>query len=502
MLSNKHIIRFSFIGIFCAILVSMFYYRYFMIEHVIFQNHQNNNIELAKIYKTTIWDKYPEQTAKLHHNNFQNLLSDSNFVDFLKETVDFFNNVKIAKVNFYNPQGSAFLSNNSFEIIDLAYINSGISYGSGMMKLDHYFLKDIVAENGLERALWGATYSKLISHGQIIKDEIKDYGNFVTTFVPLINNQGNKFEINGVIEIISDASNSWKQINTLEQRTIWIFLVLFMVFFAIILYNTHNAQQIIDKQVENNRLLEEAKTRAEAESSEKSEFLANISHELRTPLNGIIGFSEIIQSEAYGPIDNKQYKEYIVDINNSGKHLLAVINDILDFSKASADKLKVDIMDIDLNKIISSSIRFVQPRADSAKVKLVENMPTEHVIIQADPKRLKQALLNLLSNAVKFTPEKGSVKISLKPNSSAKTIDIIVQDTGIGIAEKDIPKALSIFGQVDNKHSRKYEGTGLGLPLTKKLTELMGGKFEIQSKLGQGTKVILTFAMEDSPIEF
>jgi two-component system cell cycle sensor histidine kinase PleC len=125
-------------------------------------------------------------------------------------------------------------------------------------------------------------------------------------------------------------------------------------------------------------------------------------------------------------------------------------------------------------------------------------MPKEHIIIQADPKRLKQALLNLLSNSVKFTPGNGSITLSIEKDEIEKLVYIKVVDTGIGMSEKDIPKALATFGQVDNSLSRKYEGTGLGLPLTKKLVELMHGKFDIQSQVGVGTTVTLIFKYDEA----
>lgn len=302
-----------------------------------------------------------------------------------------------------------------------------------------------------------------------------------------------EFTEEGVIEINTDITEQWNNISYLQKRVFITFLIIFIIFFGIVMYNTNYAQRIINKQFEVNRDLEQAKFRAESESHAKTEFLANVSHELRTPLNAVIGFSEIMLTEAQGKIENDQYKVYIQDINNSGKHLLSVINDILDYSKASADKLKVDQIELDLNKLAISSMRFVKPRADEAKVNLIEILPKNHIIIMADPKRLKQAFLNLLSNSVKFTPENGSVTMSLELDELEKVVHIKVTDTGIGINEKDIPKALSTFGQIDNKLSRKYEGTGLGLPLTKKLVELMQGKFDLQSTVGVGTTVTMTF---------
>ncbi|KAJ6644821.1 Carboxy-terminal-processing protease [Pseudolycoriella hygida] len=259
-----------------------------------------------------------------------------------------------------------------------------------------------------------------------------------------------------------------------------------------IMSNTKYAQKIIDQQFEVNRALEEAVMKVRNESSAHTKFFANVSHELRTPLNAIIGFSEIMMSEPYQP----EHTNYIKDIHDAGKHLLGIINDILDLSKASANKLTVEMIELDLNKLITLTLRLIKPRALQAKVNLIERLPKAHIIIKADPKRLKQVLLNLLSNAVKFTKEAGSITILAKKNEFERLVYLQVIDTGIGIDEKDIPKVLSTFGQIDSTDARKYEGTGLGLPLTRKLVELMNGKFAIESKLGYGTTVTLTFPCE------
>lgn len=269
----------------------------------------------------------------------------------------------------------------------------------------------------------------------------------------------------------------------------------FLLLYIALFLSSRRAEKIINKQHEDNLALTQAKTRAEMQNQEKSMFLANVSHELRTPLNAIIGFSEIIRDEVMGPLNNTQYKEYISDINTSGVHLLSLINDILDYSKAEASKLEVDFTDVDLAKTAHSCMRLVEPRANEAKVQLVEQIPSKSIVLQADPKRMKQVILNLLSNAVKFTPENGKVTLEIKEDILAEKIYITVRDTGIGIAPKDISKALAPFGQVDSALSRRYEGTGLGLPLTKKLTEIMHGSFDIQSEEGLGTTITLVFPL-------
>ncbi|MDF2964963.1 MAG: pleC [Rickettsiaceae bacterium] len=497
MLQNKNIIRFSFIALFITVLMSIIYYRYFMIERILLGSITESNTKLASVYKDIIWDRNHDIVKTVSTKKYEDLISTPEFVNFAKVSIDFFDSLDFIKVNFYDENGNVFLSTNSLKLNETSEGVYGSLYKSLSISLDHVFLNNhLDGTKALENAYFGQPTNQILPKAQVEKVGNSIGSLIVKSYIPLIDNDGTKKNVKGIIEIVTDTSKAMENITFLERRVFIIFLTVFVVFFAVVVYNTHNAQNIIDRQHEMNRMLEEAKIKAENESSEKTEFLANISHELRTPLNAIIGFSEIIQSEAYGAIPIPQYKDYINDINNSGKHLLSVINDILDFSKASADKLKVEHIDVDLTKIALASMRFVKPRADSNQVKLIEQVPEEHVIIKADPKRLKQALLNLLSNAVKFTPENGSVTLVIDKDEFNEFVYVKVIDTGIGIAEKDIPKALSSFGQVDNKLSRKYEGTGLGLPLTKKLIELMLGEFDIKSTQGKGTTVTLKFKLD------
>ncbi|MCP5369660.1 MAG: HAMP domain-containing histidine kinase [Rickettsiaceae bacterium] len=500
MIQNKHIIRLSFIGLFLNIMANIVLYRYFMIEEVVVKQIADNNNYLVNVYRAKIWDPNSEIIAKLNSPNYKSFYNDPALLNYVKQTIEFFGNVDLT-VNIYNKQGRKVISNS--EIADHSQnINnySGL-YDFILSKLDNFFLRDYISDSSITDAYQGKTThsftSRLMNAGQD-NEMIKS---FIISYMPIIISREGKFSIDGIVEVTTDITNQWENIAYLEKRAIIIFIVVFLVFFTIVMYNTNYAQRIINKQFEMNRALIEAKDRAETESSAKTQFLANVSHELRTPLNAIIGFSEIILSETHGEINNKQYKDYINDINNSGKHLLSVINDILDFSKASSDKLQIDNVELDLNKLASSSMRFVKPRADSANIQLIEKLPTNHIVIVADPKRLKQALLNLLSNSVKFTPSGGAVTLSVVQNKSKKTVDIIVSDNGIGMDEGQIPKALSSFGQIDNKLNRQYEGTGLGLPLTKKLVELMNGKFYIESKKDKGTKITITFAY-DPEIQF
>lgn len=229
------------------------------------------------------------------------------------------------------------------------------------------------------------------------------------------------------------------------------------------------------------------------ENVQQSQFLTNFTHELRTPLNSIIGFSGLLKDQTLGPLGNPEYIKYSSDINMSGLHLLSLINDILDYSKSEVGKLKVNITEVEIIKIIKQSLSLVAPRASESKLDLLQSFASDYFIVRLDPKRFKQIMLNLLSNSVKFTPEGGSVMVSVFPDIKGEKISIEVKDTGVGIDEKDIPTVMSLFGQVETNLNRKYEGTGIGLPFAKKLTTLMGGAFDLQSKVGVGTRITLTF---------
>ncbi len=241
--------------------------------------------------------------------------------------------------------------------------------------------------------------------------------------------------------------------------------------------------------------MHEAKNHAQVANRAKSDLMANMSHELRTPLNAIIGFSGTMQEETFGPIGNDKYREYLDDIHHSGQHLLGLINDILDVSAVEAGALELHEETIHLSNTIDASIRIIRPRADDGKVTVTSSVSSDMPQIVADERRIKQIFLNLLSNAVKFTPEGGEVSVSSWLTDD-HALAIVVADTGMGMDEGELEKALSKFGQVDSGLDRKHEGTGLGLPLTIGLMECHGGTLEVKSAKGHGTQVTVIFPKE------
>ena len=239
---------------------------------------------------------------------------------------------------------------------------------------------------------------------------------------------------------------------------------------------------------EREQRLDEARRLAEAASEAKSSFLAAMSHELRTPLNAVIGFSELLSRQMFGALGNPKYVEYADSIQHSGRHLLGVINTVLDLSKHQAGKLQLMIEPLDLAEIVGRCAAMMRDQCARAGLEL-RIRSADGLTMEGDAGKLQQMLLNLLSNAAKFT-EAGSIAVTAELSGHDRVM-LRVTDTGIGMLPEEIPVALAIFGQIDTRLARRYEGTGLGLPLVNSIVELHGGELQIDSAPGQGTAVTI-----------
>ncbi len=240
------------------------------------------------------------------------------------------------------------------------------------------------------------------------------------------------------------------------------------------------------------RQLEEARRQAERAIRAKTAFLANMSHEIRTPLTAMMGFAELLEQEVLGPHAIPLYREYARDIAESGRHLMELINDLLDLSKADADRLELVDGTVDVVRVAIGAARLLAERASRHGVSISTAVPLNLPPLWADERKLRQMLLNLLSNAVKFTPADGLVTLGAHVAADG-TLWLSVHDTGIGMTGEELGKALEPWGQVDSALARSQIGTGLGLPLTKRLIELHGGRLDVVSRRDEGTTMSLVF---------
>ncbi len=276
-------------------------------------------------------------------------------------------------------------------------------------------------------------------------------------------------------------------------------------------------KQLAQRLGEKNRELASAMFGAEMATIAKSDFLSNMSHELRTPLNAVIGFSEVLQDELYGKLNEKQH-EHVINILSSGKHLLSLINDILDLSKVEAGKMELALSRFSVQKAINSSLEILKEKAIKHGIRVACDIEQEAGIeIEADERKFWQIMFNLLSNAVKFTPDGGAVRVAARRVRSQELgvgskeipglrtqnfeldgdfIKISVEDTGIGIKPGDLPKLFHEFTQLGSIYSKEYEGTGLGLALTKRLVELHGGRIWVESEFGKGSTFAFTLPVK------
>lgn len=247
-----------------------------------------------------------------------------------------------------------------------------------------------------------------------------------------------------------------------------------------------------------NVALSQAAGRAEAASRTKSDFLANVSHEVRTPLNAILGFTELMRGSIYGPLGHPKYVSYVEHVHNSAQHLLGLVNAVLDLSKAESGMLDVTLEPVDVAAIVAECTPMVETQAKSGGIRLEWRVADRLPRARADRSRLKQVLLNLLSNAVKFTPAGGEIWVEAEAVDERR-LRVRVRDTGIGIEENDIPRVMAPFGRVENPWHRRQEGTGLGLPLSRRMVDAMGGQFTLTSVPGLGTVATVELPVSEAP---
>ncbi len=340
---------------------------------------------------------------------------------------------------------------------------------------------------GYQAAIEGRTLSKIVYPDETYQfDDRPSVTGFAATYVS-IRSDDLEGGATGVFEIYYDLTHYLTLMRAAFWRVAFIaFGATALVILLVVLYARRTAA--LRRQEKQSLYQQVEVARVQSASQAKSEYLASMSHEFRTPLNAIVGFSEIMASELMGPHTQPKYREYALDIWNAGKHLLALINDLLDMAKIEAGQLKLQITSIDPAKLAAQCHRLLRERATEAGVDwILAESNTAIPRVAADETKLQQILLNLLSNAMKFTPRGWRVVLAIAPIGTQ--VEFSVTDTGVGMTPGGVAAALKPFEQIENALSHKHKGTGLGLPIARRLTELHGGTLAIESEYGRGTTV-------------
>ena len=446
---------------------------------------ESRNVTLAQAFANSIWPRFAAHVTTATDTTAETLRAHPQTAALERDLIALKGDLPVLKVKIYNRVGTTIYSSDPTQIGEDKSDNPGF----------------IGASDGTVR-------SELTHRGRFDTFEHSLYEvDVLSSYVPVREADG---RVDAVLEVYTDVTplvNRMERVQLgLMAGLVFAFGALYGVSFLVVrrgdrvlrrqhtalLANEHAMEAKADEmaaEIRRRTVAEQearaARQQAEAANGSKSEFLANMSHELRTPLNAVIGFAEVIEKQLFGPVGSARYVAYASDIRDSGTHLLDIINDILDLSKVEAGRLELNEEDCDVAAIAASAVRLVQDRADRAGLRLEANLPLDLPRLRADSRAIKQILLNLLTNAVKYTPAGGRVAVAAALDEGGLALG--VADTGIGMASEDIPRALAAFGQIDNALNRKHEGTGLGLPLVKALTEAHGGRLELESEIGVGT---------------
>lgn len=433
---------------------------------------QNTALSLNRLFGNMIWPRYAGFVAVAHEWESASLPLHPATRALLAEAELLTAGTNILKFKIYTQQGLTVFSSRPEEIGSSKY-----------------------SSPGLQAALAGHVTSVLEYRVRFAaaRGDLNDI-HIVQSYLPI--SATPEGPAAAVLEVYTDVTATYAAVQANVRDAVAIMLAVFVIAFLLIVGVTYRTERELEARRQENSDLVVARRQAETANRAKSLFLANMSHELRTPLNAIIGFTEMIERQYLGPIAEKRYIAYAGHVLDAARHLLLIINDVLDLSKIEAGKMSVEPTPVDCTELVRSTLRLVERDAVAAGITLDADLPADLPIITIDASKLKQVLLNLLSNAIKFTAHGGQVAIfsELQPD----LLILSVRDTGVGIEPQNIAVALAPFGQIGHPFVRRAGGTGLGLPLSKQLIELMGGKLQIESKPGVGTTVHILLPLDST----
>ncbi|MEQ9609208.1 MAG: ATP-binding protein [Kiloniellaceae bacterium] len=433
---------------------------------------ERSNIALAQVFSNHIWDAHAGFLTTAHFLTPEAIRQHPETQAIRERLLTRLRDLAILKIKIYDLNGLTVFSSEPAQIGE-----------------------DKSGNDGFLAARTGHLASELTHRDSFSAfEQTVENRDVLASYVPITSASG---AIEGVFEVYYDVTTL---LGDIERRQMLMQMVVggtFLLLYLLLIFGVWRSERQTKLHHRKNLDLARAAARAEEASRLKSEFLATMSHELRTPLNAILGFSEILKSQL--PTANKEEtrREYADSIWLSGHHLLNIVDDVLDMSKVEAGEMVLEREPFDPVPLLESCLRLVEKQAENQSVTLDSNIAAALPAVHGDERRIKQVLINLLSNAVKFTPEGGRISVWLGAAADG-ALQFTVSDSGIGIAPENIEKVLTPFGQVETTYARRFGGTGLGLPIAKSLVEMHGGRFMLESTLGEGTKVSFTLPSETS----
>lgn len=433
---------------------------------------EQNNSALTQAFANAVWPSYEGFLTGASRRNAEDIRLDPNTAALHEAVRHLVTGTNVLKIKIYDTNGYTIFST------DLKQI------GSDYSKSDRF----LAAMNGraATELEWRETFGA-------INGELRNV--WVLSSYIAIRPDSADGRIVGIAETYTDVTEFQTQLDYTRSLMVVASAAVLLLIFIFLAAIVWAAERTLRRQHAHNIALAQHAARAHAASRAKSEFLANMSHELRTPLNAILGFAELITNEILGPVGTPRYKEYAGDIQRSGRHLLGIINDVLDLVQIETGRARVSLGKVDVCDVARDVVRLMGRQAANKNVALRFAANCTADPISSDEGKIRQILFNLISNAVKFTPDGGSVTVTISQDPIAGGTTLRVADTGIGMRPEDVPVALASFGQIGNAFQQNGQGIGLGLPLTKKFSELLGGSFELESAPGKGT--VVTVALPD-----
>lgn len=453
--------------------------QHFQIRRDINIVNERNNVFLARVFANLVWPGVRDFVSTAHDLPIDALKSHAINKRTLRRALELAKDVPLLKIKIYDLNGLTVFSTEPAQIGEIKASYPGL----------------VSARNG--------TVTSVLEHRDAftaLNGPVKNR-NVLSSYVPIVGDGG---KIEGIFEIYADVTEPMAQARNSAMLQLAIVGLAFLVVFEMGVQLLRRRDRTIAEIHAEQLRLTEAAVAAEEANRTKSALLANMSHELRTPLNAVIGFTETMRMQPFGPIGSAKYVTYLEDIWRSGRHLLGIVDNVLEMARIDNGTAKLQITGVPVSELIAHAVRDVEAGSLEPLAPIRTHGLRAPMTVLVDERRMRQVLVQLLGNARKFTPPHGSIEISTRQNREGN-LEFTVTDTGIGMAPEDVEASLLPFGRMDAPYAQAARGTQLGLPLARKLMELHGGTITVQSVLGKGTSVTATLpyrciVADDEPV--